>query len=156
MFSSREADDTAPLLTSQPRGSSFPAKKWRAGGRMRLVLAAAAALMVAAGGTHAETFRWANDYDVRSLDPYAGQEIFLRSFDENIYEPLVRRGRALALEPALAASWKQTAPDIWRFSLRRGVMWQDGSPFTADDVAFSFARALASGSRVAGRLAPLR
>ena len=123
---------------------------------MRLVLAAAVALMLAAGGTHAETFRWANDYDVRSLDPYAGQEIFLRSFDENIYEPLVRRDRALALEPGLATSWRETAPDIWRFSLRRGVLWQDGSPFTADDVVFSFARALASGSRVAERLASLR
>jgi peptide/nickel transport system substrate-binding protein len=123
---------------------------------MRGWLAAAAALALAAGAAHAETFRWANDYDVRSLDPYAGQEAFLRSFDENIYEPLVRRGRALALEPGLAASWQQTAPDTWRFALRDTVVFQDGSPFTADDVVFSFARVLAPGSRLAPLLAALR
>ncbi len=92
---------------------------------------------------------------MRSLDPYAGRETFLRSFAENIYEPLVRRGRDLTLEPGLAASWKIVAPDRWRFSLRPGVAFQDGAPFGADDVVYSFARARAPGSRIASVLAPI-
>ena len=102
------------------------------------------------------TFRWANDYDVRSLDPYTPREAFLRSFDGNIYEPLVRRGRDLALEPALAVSWKEAAPDHWRFILREHVMFQDGTPFTSDDVVFSFARARAPSAKIAGLLASIK
>mgnify|MGYP003336753278 CR=1 FL=1 len=85
----------------------------------------------------AKTFRWANDGDVNSLDPYARQETFLLSFTANIYEPLVRRDRDLKLEAALATEWTQTAPTVWRFELRRNVKFHDGAPFTADDVVFS-------------------
>src|ERR1700691_2824860 len=106
-------------------------------------LAAPRALVLAAGPAQAAILRWANLYDVRSLDPYAGQEVFLRSLDANIYESLVRRGRDLALEPALARSWRQIASDRWRLPLRPRVVFQHGTPFSADDVVFSFARARA-------------
>ena len=33
-------------------------------------------------------------------------------------DPLVRRDRNLALEPALAVKWAQTSPTVWRFDLR--------------------------------------
>ena len=103
----------------------------------------------------AATLRWAARTDVRSLDPYAGRETFLRSFAENIYEPLVRRGRELALEPGLAQSWKVLAADRWRFTLRPGIVFQDGAPFSAADVVYSFARARAPGSRIAPALASI-
>lgn len=104
----------------------------------------------------AASFRWANDVDVRSLDPYARQEVFLQSFVGNIYEPLVRRGRDLALEPALATSWMQVAPRIWRFALRQGVRFHDGTPLTADDVVFSFDRVRASTSHLGGAVASIK
>jgi peptide/nickel transport system substrate-binding protein len=118
-------------------------------------MATLAALLVAglAGAAQARTFRWANDGDTNSLDPYAREETFLLSFDSNIYEPLVRRGRTLKVEPALATAWKQIAPDVWRFTLRRGVHFQDGSAFGADDVVFSYARVMGPGSNLAGALA---
>ncbi|HXP30126.1 MAG TPA: ABC transporter substrate-binding protein [Stellaceae bacterium] len=118
----------------------------------------AAALFVALMGppVSAKTFRWASDGDLRSLDPYAGRETFLRSFDANIYEPLVRRGRDLALEPALATNWANPAPERWRFNLRQGVVFQDGTPFSAADVLFSFARARAPTSKLAGVVAPIK
>ncbi|HXQ49737.1 MAG TPA: ABC transporter substrate-binding protein [Stellaceae bacterium] len=122
----------------------------------RWLAASALALAIALGTAQAAVLRWANSYDVRSLDPYAGQEVFLRSFDANIYEPLVRRGRDLALEPALAANWRQIAPDRWRFALRPRVLFHDGAPFTADDVVFSFARARAPSSKIAGELAAVK
>ncbi|HEV2677301.1 MAG TPA: ABC transporter substrate-binding protein [Aliidongia sp.] len=88
----------------------------------------------------AATLRWSNDGDVNSMDPYARQETFLLFFMQNIYEPLVRRSKDLKLEASLATEWTQTAPDVWRFKLRQGVKFQDGTPFTADDVLFSFQR----------------
>ena len=58
----------------------------------RLLLATTVALgLGGAAVAQANTFRWANDGDVNSMDPYARQETFLLSFNANIYEPLVRR-----------------------------------------------------------------
>src|ERR1700743_1083412 len=80
----------------------------------------------------AATLRWANDGDVNSMDPYARNETFLLTFVLNIYEPLVRRSKDLKVEPSLATEWAQTAPDTWRFKLRQGVKFSDGTPFNAD------------------------
>jgi peptide/nickel transport system substrate-binding protein len=120
--------------------------------------AAVAVMMVAgmAGPAAAVTFRWANDGDANSMDPYARQETFLLSFDSNIYEPLVRRDKNLKLEPALATEWSQPEPDRWRFKLREGVKFQDGTPFTADDVVFSFARVTGPGSNLSGSVATIK
>lgn len=45
----------------------------------------------------------------------------------------------LDVEPALATSWEAN-PDasVWTFTLREGVKWHDGKPFTAEDVKFTF------------------
>jgi len=120
------------------------------------LVAVSTALLLCMAAASAKTLRWSNDEDVFSLDPYARQEIFLLSFDSNIYEPLVRRGRDLRVEPALAVSWHQEAPDRWRFALRRGVQFQDGTPFTAADVVFSFTRARSPTSQIANALASIR
>jgi len=101
---------------------------------------------LAVSPAQAVTFRWANDGDVNAMDPATRQETVQLSFLANIYEPLVRRDRELGLEPALATSWEQTSPTVWRFHLRQGVKWQDGSPFTADDVVFTMKRIQAPNS----------
>ena len=111
-----------------------------------------AACMVAASlcasGADAATFKWANDGDANSMDPYTRSETFLLTFTQNMYDPLVRRGRNLKVEPALAQSWENPSPTIWRFHLRPGVKFQEGQPFTAEDVLFSYRRATAPGSQI--------
>jgi len=104
----------------------------------------------------AATFRWAHDSDVASLDPYSRNETLQLSLLGNVYEPLIRRGRALQLEPALATGWRQVAPLVWRFDLRPGVRFQDGTPFDANDVVFSYRRAVGAGSKIALALAAVR
>ena len=94
------------------------------------------------------TFKWANDGDSNSMDPYTRSETFLLSFDANMYEPLVRRDRDLKLEPSLATAWDQPNPTTWRFHLRSGVKFTGGEPFTADDVVFSYQRASTPGSNL--------
>jgi peptide/nickel transport system substrate-binding protein len=71
------------------------------------------------------------------MDPHARSDGFVTSFDMNMYEALLRRDRDLKLEPALATEWSNVDPSTWRFKLRHGVAFHDGTPFTADDVIFS-------------------
>ena len=112
-----------------------------------IVIASALALALAAGA-QAKTFRYADQGDSLSMDPYMLNESLLLNFTGNIYEPLVDRGKKLELVPGLATSWKQTSPTVWRFELRKGVKFQDGTPFTADDVIFSYGRAKGEGSDI--------
>ena len=45
----------------------------------------------------------------------------------------------LKLQPVLAESWKpNSAADTWRFKIRQGVKFHDGSPLTADDVVYTY------------------
>lgn len=115
-------------------------------GSRRLWLGLALGAVLGIHAAQAANFRWANDGDVNAMDPATRQETTQLSFLSNIYEPLVRRNRNLELEPALAQSWEQISPTVWRFHLRPGVKWQDGSPFTADDVVFTLKRTLSPSS----------
>jgi peptide/nickel transport system substrate-binding protein len=114
------------------------------------VLAMAIGLPGLAAPAAAATFRWANDGDANSMDPYTRSETFLLTFTQNFYDPLVRRDKDLKIEPALAESWEQPNPTTWRFHLRHGVKFHDGTPFTADDVVFSYNRVVAPGSQLNG------
>ena len=110
----------------------------------------AAALAITCGAASAVTLRVANQGDSNSMDPHSLNESLQLSFTGNVYEPLVGRDKKLALTPALATSWKQTSPTVWRFELRKGVLFHGGEKFTADDVLFTFKRAAGDGSDMKG------
>jgi peptide/nickel transport system substrate-binding protein len=109
--------------------------------RNKALLAAAASLLMAAGAAHAETLRWASQGDVQTMDPDARNESLTNSINGQVYETLTGRDKDLNIVPMLAVSWQQTAPLQWRIKLRPNVKFHDGTPFTADDVVFSFKRA---------------
>ena len=104
----------------------------------------------------AQTIRIANQGDALSLDPHSLNESLQLSVDSNVYETLVGRNKDLSLAPLLATSWKQTSPNVWRFELRKGVQFHDGTPFTADDVVFSFVRAKGEGSDMRATLSDIK
>jgi peptide/nickel transport system substrate-binding protein len=57
---------------------------------------------------------------------------------DNVYETLVTQAQDGSIQPGLAESW--TVSDdgkTYDFTLRSGVTFSDGTPFTADDAAFS-------------------
>ena len=114
--------------------------------RQLVATALFAALSAGALVGHAQTIRITNQGDALSMDPHSLNESLQLSTTSNVYEPLVGRNKDLSLAPALATAWKQTAPTVWRFELRKGVQFHDGTPFTADDVVFSFARMKGDGS----------
>ncbi len=128
----------------------------------RLALAAALlcgtalALSPVGAPASAQVFRWANDGDVNSMDPYTRNETFLLAVNSHIYEPLARRNQQMAMEPALAERWEQPSPTVWRFHLRRGVRFTDGTPFSADDVIFSVQRARGPGSNIGANFATVK
>ncbi|MDM7949176.1 ABC transporter substrate-binding protein [Hydrogenophaga sp.] len=103
-------------------------------------------LATMSGAALAQTVRIGNQGDALSMDPHSLNETTQLSVTGNVYEPLVGRDKNLALTPALATAWKQVSPNVWRFELRKGVKFHDGTPFTADDVVFSFARGSGEGS----------
>ena len=100
----------------------------------------------------AQTLRWSSQGDIATMDPYAHTESFTSNVQHHVYDPLVRRNRKLEIEPALATSWKIVSPDRWRFTLRPGVVFHNGNPFTADDVVASVTRLLDPGARARGNL----
>jgi peptide/nickel transport system substrate-binding protein len=112
------------------------------------LLALSLALSMAFGATalHAKTFTWSASADALSMDPYSTNNSFTTAFVNNIYEGLVRFNEQLKVEPALAESWQNTSPTVWRFKLRQGVKFHGGEAFTADDVVFSWQRVQTPGS----------
>lgn len=58
----------------------------------------------------------------------------------NIFDYLVWRDADGNFEPGLATAWEPVSESAWRFTLREGVLWHDGEPFTAEDVKFSLER----------------
>ena len=104
------------------------------------------AMLGAVGAAHAKTIRIGNQGDALSMDPHSLNETLQLSVTGNVYEPLVGRNKDLSLAPMLATKWSQPTPTVWRFELRKDVLFHDGTPFTADDVLFSFTRASGDGS----------
>jgi peptide/nickel transport system substrate-binding protein len=123
-------------------------KKWL------LATAMAAALMATVGGAQAQgkTLKWGAQREIASLDPYSFGETFTLSVLNHVYEGLVRYTGDLKIEPALAESWQNVSPTVWRFKLRRGVKFHNGNPFTADDVIASLDRVTHPTSPLKGNL----
>jgi peptide/nickel transport system substrate-binding protein len=115
-----------------------------------LPLALAAGLLAAPGAAFAQRTDIVVGMQLEPpiLDPTAGAAA---AIDEvtyaNVFEGLTRFAPDGSVLPALAESWT-VAPDglSWEFKLREGVTFHDGTPFTAEDVVFSFDRAMAEGS----------
>jgi peptide/nickel transport system substrate-binding protein len=105
-----------------------------------------AALGAAAVPAGAVTLKIGDQGDALSMDPHSLNESLQLTVLENVFEPLVYRDKDYKLIPALATSWKATSPTVWHFELRQGVQFHDGTPFTADDVIFSYERAKDPGS----------
>jgi peptide/nickel transport system substrate-binding protein len=115
---------------------------------LRLFMIAVALTTLGADALDARTLRWAGRGDPQTTDPHSQNENLTNNIDILMYEPLVLRTKTLELAPALAVSWQQLSPTVWRFKLRPGVKFHDGTPFTADDVVFSFERARADTSQL--------
>ncbi len=121
--------------------------------RQTLLAATTVSIVAFAMPASAQTLRYANQGELKSLDPYTLNETTTHAHVGQVYEGLIARDKDLKIIPALAESWETPEPTRWRFHLRKGVKFQNGDPFTADDVVFSAQRVRAKGSNLQTRIA---
>src|SRR6266404_5361709 len=106
-----------------------------------LLLAACTTLAMAAPALaqkSADTLRITWRDAIPDVDPYynsqrTGMVVAFHAFDCLVYRDPV----TMEMKPALATSWKQVDATTIDFTLREGVTFQNGDPFTADDVVYT-------------------
>ncbi len=102
-----------------------------------LVTAAARSSSPPAAG--ALTARFGTTFDADNLNPFIGYSGTSYEIFHLNYDFLVGYDTDLSPRPELATSWETSADGkMWTFHLRKGVTWQDGEPFTAADVVFTY------------------
>ena len=107
---------------------------------LAVAIGATAPFALTTGALAKNVLRWASQGDALTFDPHAQNEGPTNTAVLQVYEPLVARDAKMRLIPSLAVSWKPVKPTVWEFKLRRGVTFHDGTPFTADDVVFTYNR----------------
>src|SRR6201986_221941 len=96
----------------------------------------------AAGGS---TLNIAYNVNLPSFDPQVGPSSVnptIQGIYRSIFDQYVGQKPNLAFEPGLltAWGWNDDKTKVW-MDVREGVVWQDGTPFTPDDVVWSITRA---------------
>src|SRR5688572_7146150 len=110
-----EAESKAPLPQPPRIASSEPGVR---GGRLKL----------------------ANFSDPKTFNPITANETSSLDLIYWLFDGLVKKNQIThEFEPGLAERWT-VEPDqkTWTFFLRKGVLWSDGKPFSADDVVFTY------------------
>lgn len=79
-------------------------------------------------------------WSIRGVDP-AKRGSFVKE-KAMIVDTLVEANPDFTLRPGLAESWEQISDIQWKFHLRKGVKFHDGTELTADTVKWSIERAL--------------
>jgi len=108
--------------------------------RLRQVLLGLAVLSFGGTPVAAQTLNMGVGAPVSSLDPHYH---LLRSNGEvaqMLFDSLLTTDARAQVQPGLAESWRPLDGEGWEFTLREGVRFHDGTPFTADDIAFTLER----------------
>ena len=112
--------------------------------------AAALAVFAAAPALQAKPFKWSSASDIPTLDIHSQNNALGNGVHAAIYDSLVYyNSQTFKPEAQLATAWRDVSPTQVRFTLRSGVKFSDGTPFTADDVVYSITRAMAKTSNYA-------
>src|SRR5207249_9770158 len=90
----------------------------------------------------ADTLILALNRDQDNMDPHMHFQRVGILMNINMYDSLLHKNTKLEYEPSLATAWKTLDDTTWEFTLRQGVKFHNGDPFSAEDVKFSFERVL--------------
>lgn len=69
---------------------------------------------------------------------------FAARVNQSLYDRIVERdwlsapnGTGAELKPGIAESWARISDNVWEIKIRKGVTFHDGTPLTAEDVAYT-------------------
>ncbi len=141
---------TTPIPAPLPKGKAFPGISSSSGGGSgwgwfktnSLFWAAVVACVLTSTNTPAAELRIGLSGEVTSLDPHLLASQPNLTVGRHVFESLTDVDPQTRLIPGLAERWHAIDATTWEFKLRRGVKFHDGSPFTAEDAAFSLTRPL--------------
>ena len=109
----------------------------------------AAALVAATLPAAAQNLRIALSSEPTAVDPHYHVLAPNNALAAHIFDSLVDTDDAQRLVPSLATAWKNDGANKWTFTLRKGVKFSNGKPFTADDVVFTFCRVAKNETNIA-------
>ena len=104
-------------------------------------VALASAAPAAAQAPAGDTLRIAVEGGPTSIDPHFASVITNYAYGRHYFQPLMEQDAQQVLRPAIATSWRAVDALTWEIKLDPRVHFQDGTPVTVDDVAFTLARA---------------
>ncbi|HLT98330.1 MAG TPA: ABC transporter substrate-binding protein [Burkholderiaceae bacterium] len=107
--------------------------------RKTLAFTALAATLCFSAAAQARDLVIALRSEPTSMDPQFHSLTPNTQLSETIFDPLVRTDKVAKPIPSLAESWTVDG-DTWTFNLRKDVKFSDGTPFTAEDVVFTYER----------------
>lgn len=105
------------------------------------LLACALSLGLAAAPAAQETLRIGVEAGPTSLDPHFASIITNIAFARHVFQPLVEQDHQQVLRPAIASAWRIVNDTTWELTLNPSARFSDGTPVTAEDVAFTISRA---------------
>lgn len=109
--------------------------------RFTRFLGATALATVLAGAAAAQSLTVGLAAAPSSMDPHFATTGQNQQLAAVLYDRLVHIGPDGAFAPGLATAWEVSEDRLtWTFTLREGVTFHNGSPFTAADAIFTFAR----------------
>ena len=112
---------------------------------LQLSTAAVALLALPASAQAIDELVIAYNVSLPAWDPTTGPSAVnptIQGLYQSVFDQFILQGPDLKPAPGLLTEWgwNEDKTQVW-MTVREGVTWHDGSPFTAEDVAWSLARA---------------
>ncbi|MBP0463193.1 ABC transporter substrate-binding protein [Roseomonas sp. PWR1] len=110
---------------------------------MKRLLPAALAALIAlpAAAQDRASLRIGVEAGPTSLDPHFASLITNIAYARHVFQPLVEQDHRQVLRPAIARSWRVVDETTWELEIDPDARFSDGRPVTAEDIAFTIARA---------------
>ena len=87
-----------------------------------------------------DTMVWGKPAEITGFDVHVVGTVASWELYQMVYETLLTTDASMALQPALAESWEQTSPTVYKLTIREGAAFSNGRPVSTDDVIGTFER----------------